>query len=256
MIELVLLGDPVEHSRSPALHTAALLAAGLEGRYSARTVNPQGMAAAAEELRAGVLTGANVTMPHKRVAAELSDELDQAAQRSGSVNTWVMRGAALTGYSTDGQGVRFAWQAGGLPTEGPVLVLGTGGAAAAALVELENRQLFVSGRRFEAAVALIDRLDIDAHPVPWGTTVTGATLVNATPIGMGSERLPEGVVEAAAGLLDMTYGPRVSQAVTTAGLSGIPSANGLDMLIGQAMASFELWTGVPADEAAMRAVAV
>ncbi len=210
------------------------------------------MHAAADELRAGRLHGANVTMPHKRLAAELAAHLDPAARRSGSVNTWVMEGTILAGYSTDGAGVRFAWRTAGLPIDAPVLVLGTGGAAAAALVELEARHLLVAGRRPAAVATLIARLGVSAEPVPWGSPVEGATVVNATPIGMGDERLPNGVVEAASGLLDMTYGADDSHAITTARLRHIPNANGLDMLIGQAMASFELWTGIPADERAMR----
>lgn len=242
MIRLAVLGDPVDHSLSPRLHAAALRAAGIEGAYEARRVDTHGLSVAAEELRRGILHGANITMPHKRLAARLSDRLEGTAAVTGSVNTWVYRESDLIGYSTDDDGVRFAIAHAGLPDAGPVLVLGAGGAARAAIVALRERPLFVTARRAEAANGVVG-LAADARVVPWGTVVEGALVVNATPLGMSSQPLPKGVVESAGGLLDMVYGERMTPAVATAQRLGIPASDGLPMLVGQAAESFRLWTG-------------
>ncbi len=243
MIELILLGDPVEHSLSPTLQEAALAAAGLDGRYSVRRVDEAGMQAAADEMRNGLLQGANITMPHKRIAARLCDRLGPVAERTGSVNTWSLDGDLLFGHSTDGEGVRFAVRHAGLPPDGPVLILGSGGAAAAAVAALDDRELLISARRSEAAAGVLARLDAKGEVVPWGTPHPGALVINATPLGMQGERLPDGIVGAAAGLFDMVYGEMMTPAVAQAVERGIPVSDGIPMLVGQARASFRIWTG-------------
>ena len=128
-MKLVVLGDPVDHSRSPAIHTAALAAAGLEGTYTARQVDAAGMVNAVDEVRYGRLTGANVTMPHKQIAFELADRVSESALQSGAVNTLVRRNGQVWGYNTDVDGIRAVWAEREFPPNAPVLVLGTGGAA-------------------------------------------------------------------------------------------------------------------------------
>lgn len=249
MIRLAVLGDPVGHSISPRLHTAALSAMGVPGTYEARRVDVAGMHRMADEMRNGRLDGANITMPHKRLAARLADDLDPVSSRTGSVNTWVRRDGRLLGYSTDGHGVRFAIHHSGLPETGEALILGAGGAAAAALDALGSRRLFVSARRPDAAAALIELVGVTAEVVPWGTPIDGALVVNATPLGMRGETLPPGIVESARGLLDMVYGSTMTPAVAGAVRRGIPATDGVRMLVGQALESFRLWTGrsVPPD---------
>ena len=251
MLNLALLGSPVDHSLSPRLHNAALLAAGIEGTYEARRVDENGMAAAIDEIRRGELDGANVTMPHKRLAAALVDELSAEAARAGSVNTLMVRDGAVVGASTDVAGIRLAWD--GLP-HGPALILGSGGAAAAALLALEGRPLVVSARRGTAANRLIERTGVAADHTEWASPVAGAVIVNATPLGMAGESLPPGLLEVASGLFDMPYGALPTEAANTAVALGIPVVAGVEMLVAQAALSFELWTGVEAPIAAMRAV--
>ena len=252
MINLVLLGDPVEHSRSPAMHRAALAAADIDGTYEALLVDQDGMARAAADLRKGLLDGANITMPHKRTAAHLSDALAGPAQRSGSVNTWVRSGDRIIGHSTDGDGVLFAWDHAGLPAGAPVLVLGNGGAALAALVALEGRRLYVAARRPGAAFRAAASVGVEAAEVPWGSPVSGAVIVNATTVGMHGESLPLPVLDEASGLLDMPYAAGVTPSVEAMRAAGKPAAGGIDMLIGQALASFRLWTGAEVPESVMR----
>lgn len=243
-MRLAVLGDPVAHSLSPRLHAAALAAADIEGQYEARQVDSDGMAAAAAEMRSGQLDGANITMPHKRLAAELTDDLDPTAAAIGAANTWSVEGSRLIGHSTDPAGVRFAIEWCGLPSAGPVLVLGAGGAAAAAVLATADRPVFVAARRPEAADQLIAASGSSAQPVRWGEPIADALVINATPVGMQGEALPAGIVERANGLLDMVYGEMMAPAVVTATERGIPACDGVPMLVGQARESFRIWTGV------------
>lgn len=251
-MRLVLLGDPVAHSRSPAMHTAALRALGIDGSYTARQVDVGGMHAAAAELREGALDGANITMPHKVLAAELADHVDAEARRAGSVNTWLRRAGQLWGFSTDVEGVRRVWDRRSLP-EGPVLILGSGGAAAAALVALEGSRLAVQARSRERAAALCRRVGVDVTVEPWGRAAAGRVVVNCTPLGMKGEELPLRLD--CAGLVDMAYGPEPTPAVREVEPSGVPIADGLDLLAAQAEASFRLWTGVDPPEGLMEEIA-
>jgi len=250
-MQLAVLGDPVSRSKSPLIHTAALDSANIPGRYRAICVDERGMHRVAKWIRSGRMTGANITMPHKGLAAELADTLVPPAHRSRSVNTWVHRDGRLEGHSTDGDGLLYAWRRNDLPVDSSVLVLGSGGVAAAALLALEDRDLHVSARSPEKARRLIEALGIRASLCPWGSGITGATVVNATPIGSAGEVIESRVLDLASGLLEMVYGfaPTPSEVIMRA--RGAPVAAGIDMLIGQAMASFRLWTGREPDESAM-----
>ncbi len=251
--DLVLFGDPVDHSLSPVIQQAALDAIGLAGTYRAVRVDEAGFRRGCAELREGRWRGANVTMPHKRLACAEVDARTDEAGRAGSVNTIVVDGARLIGHSTDIEGIRTTWDEAELPDHAPVLVLGAGGAAAAAVIAAGSTDVFLAARRLELAAALARDVDVAVRPLPWGTAVAGAVVVNATPLGMSGESLPPGIVEQAAGLLDMAYGRSTTPAVQTARSRGIPHATGTDLLVAQAAASFTLWTGRAAPVAAMRA---
>jgi shikimate dehydrogenase len=253
MLELVVLGDPVEHSLSPVIHTAALEATGLVGRYTARRVDVGGMYEAVDEVRRGSLSGANVTKPHKALACRLADAVEPEARRAASVNTLVSSSARVEGYSTDIVAIRTVWNRVGFAEEAPVLLLGSGGAAAAALLALEGAPLSLAARHISRADALIERTGVDAQTVPWGRPLPGAVVVNATPLGMRGESLPPGIVADSAGLFDMTYGKLPTPAVTLARSVGLTAVDGITMLLEQAAASFELWTGVAAPRPAMLA---
>lgn len=252
---LAVLGDPVAHSRSPAMHEAGLKALGMVGSYQAIRATPEQMATHAERVTSGELTGANITMPHKRLAATLADSLTERAARARSVNTWMRPDGELIGDSTDIPGVVTAMRRRNVPAE-RILVLGTGGAAAAALVALEGADIWVAGRSSDRASELIRSVDVVAEVIPWGTPVPGATVVNATPIGMRGESLPRQVIEDCGGLFDMTYGDRATPSVTVATTEfGVAIADGLDLLVAQAEISFELWTGSKPPEGLFEEVA-
>lgn len=243
-MKLLIFGDPVEHSLSPVIMEAALRHAGIAGSYGRRRVDGAGMREGAAQIRDGRLDGANVTMPHKRLAAELCDRLTPQAERCGVANTLWRRDGLVHGHTTDPDGVTFAWEDARLPDDAPALVLGAGGAAAAALVALEGRELWVSARRPQAAAALAGGPVEGVGTVEWGRPVPGAVAVNATPLGLGGEPLPEGVLEEAAGLFEMNYGHGPTPAMRSMRESGRPVATGEMMLVGQAVTGFRIWTGI------------
>jgi len=252
VLELVLFGDPVDHSLSPIIQQAGLDAAGLAGTYRAVRVDEAGFRRGCSELRAGLWQGANVTMPHKRLAFEEMDIRSRGAERAGSVNTIVLEGSRLSGHSTDIEGIQHVWHEAGLPRDVPVLVLGAGGAAAAALIAIESDEIFISARRFEQAADLAEAVDVEVHPLRWGREVPGAVIVNATPLGMAGESLPSGIMRSSGGLLDMAYTRGDTQAVHEARRLGLPHVSGTEVLLAQATASFTLWTGLPAPTEQMR----
>ena len=248
-MNLAVLGDPVAHSRSPAIHTAALAATGISGSYEARRVDADGVRTAFQEVRAGVLTGFNVTMPHKALAAELCDRLDADAAAAGSVNTVTLRDGQVWGFSTDVGGLRDAW--GALPDKAPILILGAGGAAAAACVALAGRPIYISARRYGTGAGLAERVGIAVGEVRWGTPVVGSVVVNCSPLGMHGEPLPPDLLELSSGLFDMAYGPSPTPAVRAARAMDLPVVEGLDLLVAQAARSFQIWTGVAPPLSAM-----
>ncbi len=249
---MVLLGDPVDQSRSPEIHQAAFRAAGIEGSYSVRRVDEAGLLASLDELRRGDLDGANVTMPHKLAAARAADRREEAVERVGAANTLLVDSGRVIAFNTDVDGVRWAWDRAALP-DSPVLILGSGGGAAAAVWALRDRSPAVSARREERVERMLGRLGMKAHRVPWGEPLPGAVVVNASPLGMKGEALPPGILEHSIGLLDMPYGDHETAAVRESRRRGLPTADGLDMLVGQAVRAFELWTGRPAPVESMKA---
>lgn len=238
---LAVVGDPISHSRSPAIHNAAFAALGMDAHYAARQARGPDVEQVMAELRSEELHGVNVTMPLKGVAAALVDDLDEDARRAGSVNTIVRRpDGTLVGHSTDITAMRRLWPAN---RPSPVLVLGAGGAAAAACLAATGQTLYVSARRPGSVPALADRLGIDLVEVPWRTAVVDAVVVNATPLGMENESLPPRIVPLASALVDLAYGEGTTPAVEEARRMGTPTVDGLEFLVAQAADSFRLWTG-------------
>jgi shikimate dehydrogenase len=237
------------------MHRAALAHFGINGEYEACDVDPTGFREATAALRRGDLDGANVTMPHKALAYESCDVRSEVAERAGAVNTMSRDDDRVHGDNTDVLGIRAAWQWSGLPGGGAVTIVGAGGAAAAALVALEGRRIDVMARDAAKARSVIDRTGVAARVVPWGVPPIEGVIVNATPIGMAGESFGERVLDQATGMLDMAYRDTETPAVTAMRASGRPAGEGLDMLVGQAVASFEIWTGLAVDPDVMRSAA-
>ena len=253
-----LLRHPLRDSLSPAMQNAAFAAAGLDWAYVALGVEPERLEDAVTGLVALGFAGANVTIPHKTGVVAYCDELDEVAERAGSVNTLVVRDGRVRGSSTDGRAVTDAVEAAGAR----VLVLGAGGAAqavATALVDAGCASLRVAARTPERADALALRL---RHLAPgravrsdagWPPAAGDADLVlNATPV------LDDPLVELGGvrQVVDLGYRPgggdtALVAAAKAAGCERV--VDGLDVLVAQGALAFERWTGREPDVEAMRA---
>jgi shikimate dehydrogenase len=252
-----LVGNPVSGSLSPRMQNAAFAARGLDWAYVPLPVDAAELEAAMAGLGALGFAGANVTVPHKTAAVAYCDELDDFAERSGSVNTIVVRDGRLAGSSTDGLAVTEAVDASGAA----VLLLGAGGAAqavATALLDAGAASLVVAARRPDAAAALAARLralfperEITADET-WPPPAAADLVVNATPV---SDRtlVP---LDAHRRVVDLAYRPdgEPTAFVAAAREAGCEAVvDGLELLVRQGAASFERWTGVPAPLDVMRA---
>lgn len=223
-----------------------LALAGLDGEYLKVRTDPAAFPDELERLKKGEWSGLNVTMPLKGSAAELADSLSPRAERAGSVNTLVRLDAGVHGESTDITAFDELVNSGRFDERSSILVLGSGGAAAAALSALDTTETtYIAARRPGRAEALSARLG--GEMVSWGTGVAGALVINSTPLGMHGETLPGGVLEAASGIIDLPYGGTATPAIEQAREGDLPSADGHEFLLRQAIASFRLWTGVEID---------
>lgn len=249
-IRLLLLGDPVAHSRSPAIHTAALARAGLKGEYRAIRADRSVLEKAVEELRSGALTGMNVTMPLKAAAVALADVLTPQALASESVNSLRGAGGVVEAHSTDAVAFQELFVDDRFPPGAPLLVLGSGSTARAGLAVLEEREAYVSARSARKAEDLVARFGLSGS-IPWGEGMTGSLVVNATPLGMRGETLPQPVLASAAGLIDLPYGVGPTPAAATAVEVGLALADGVEFLARQARSSFSWWTGRDVDLAGL-----
>jgi shikimate dehydrogenase len=252
---LALIGHPVSHSLSPAMHNAAFVADGLDFVYVCLDVDPDELPAAVRGLKASKLRGFNVTMPHKRAMIPLVDELDEEARISGAVNTVVIEDSGLRGFNTDGGGMVMACQEAGIELSGKsVLLLGAGGTAAAIAVAFGKTgvgELHIANRSVERAAHLRDKLHgtgmkglvihhLDALP-------DAEIVINATPLGMKEEDpmpVPWDFVREDRAFCDAVYRPGTqTPLVRLARERDVPVVPGDRMLLYQGVLAQKLWTG-------------
>lgn len=253
------IGDPVAHSLSPALHNAAFAATGIDAVYVAFRV-PAGRAAAAlDAARTLGLMGLSVTMPHKADAAAHADRRSGTVERLGAANCIVVDDdGGLRAENTDGIGfLRGLGDDAGIidPNGCRVVVLGAGGAArsvalacveAGAEVALVNR---TPDRAREAAAA------VGARPATVEAVAEADLVVNATPVGMGGDPgtpCDPALLRPGQVAVDLVYDPPVTPWLAALHARGVEAHGGLSMLVHQAAVAFELWTGRSAPLEAMR----
>jgi shikimate dehydrogenase len=258
---VAVIGDPVRHSRSPAMQNAAFEALELDWVYVALPVARGRGAAAVRAIHALGLAGLNVTMPHKADAADACDDLAPAAAALGAVNTVVVDAdGSLVGHSTDGEGfLRALADEGVAVSDRRCVVLGAGGAARAIAHALGGAggQVTVAARRAEAARSA-------ARLAPGGTAIAlddvpvenFDVVVNATPLGMHGEPPPFDAARLRTGqfVFDTVY-PAETPLLAEARARGLDAAGGLGMLVHQGALAFELWTSCTAPLDVMRAAA-
>jgi shikimate dehydrogenase len=255
------LGHPVGHSRSPAIHNAAYAELGLDWRYLKLPVPPERFDETVRGLPGSGYRGANVTIPHKLAALALADTASPAARAVGAANTLTFADGAIEAENTDAGGLLDAI---GRPVEGMrALVLGAGGAgraAAWALREAGAAEVSVWNRTAERAASLAEVMDVTHAERPGAADL----LVNATSVGLDPatdeaaalDQLALAGTEPPGLVVDLVYraaGPTPLQA--WAERAGSDVVDGLEVLVRQGARSFELWTGAPAPLAAMRAAA-
>jgi shikimate dehydrogenase len=251
------LGWPVAHSRSPAMHEAGYGAAGLhEWRYQRLPVPPELLAETVRALPGAGFVGANVTIPHKEAVLALADTATQAARAIGAANTLTLAGDGIAADNTDAPGFLAALPE---PPRGrSTLVLGAGGSARAvvwALLEAGAGEVMVWNRTPQRAHALCE--DIGGRPVP--APEAADLLVNCTSVGLdgadGFDDLPLAPENLGRWRLvvDLVYGEDETALVRAARAAGTAVVDGLEVLVRQGALSFERWTGRPALRGAMRA---
>jgi shikimate dehydrogenase len=251
-VRLALLGDPVDHSRSPAIHAAALAAAGIDGVYEARRVDGDGVAAACREMRSGSLDGANVTMPWKSRAADECDQPIGEASRIGVVNTLVPVGGRVHGHNTDVAGIRDALVRLPPDSRSSSSVRVRPPPPRCWHVRAETHRRGASHRSVGSARASGRG---GGKPRPLGGTVARQRDRQHHPDRDERRGTSPRLGGAGAGLVDLAYGADETPAVAGARAAGLPVVDGIGVLVAQAAASFELWTGVAAPLEAMERAA-
>jgi shikimate dehydrogenase len=278
-VRLAVLGSPVEHSLSPAMHNAALEALGSDVRYAKIECPPEDLAEAVDCARRANFLGLNLTIPHKFAALELCTELDDTTRQLGAVNTLLFDGSRTAGFNTDGPGlVRairevFSFDLRDLR----VMVLGAGGgagSAAALQCALEKCPRLVLVNRTEnkahdiaqraTQILHTDRLEGPEDPVtviPLEESALREQLtrtdlvINATSLGMkrtDPRLIPAAILTPDLMVYDMIYRPSVTRLLEDAKSTGARTANGLSLLLHQGALSLEIWLNRPTPLDVMR----
>ena len=263
-----LIGTPIAHSLSPSIMNTAFHRLSLDAHYDLMETDEGSLAETVSRLKAEGACGWNVTMPVKQGMCRLCDELSVASLISGAVNTVKQHEGKLTGYTTDGIGLIRALADQGIAVKGSRLtLLGTGGAATAILVQAaldgaDEIAVFANRPSSRAKIEEVrtklgehsgTRIRICGYDHPdelRGGIRDSGVLINATNVGMAgtgnsggclipdSSFLPEGLF-----VYDVIYHPAETPLMKMARQAGCRTENGFSMLLGQAAASFEIWTG-------------
>jgi shikimate dehydrogenase len=247
------LGSPIQHSLSPALHRAAYAHLGLAWTYDRVEVDERGLAAFVRELDSS-WRGLSLTMPLKVAVLELGD-VDQLASLAGAGNTLILEGGSRTVHNTDVGGL--TWAVGEVTTSPPqrVTILGAGATASAALIaasQLGAQQVTIVVRtpaRAEPLRPLAVQLGVEMDIRPWWARLPDADLAVSTVVSGAADTIAPSVVDTAPVIVDVIYDPWPTVLATTAEGAGCKVINGRDLLVGQALLQIELMTGhsVPAD---------
>lgn len=258
------IGDPVEHSRSPQMHNAAFAKAGLDYVYVPFHVRPDDLAAAIAGFKAINVVGINVTLPHKQAVIPFLTSISREAELIGAVNTLTFVDGNIHGDNTDAPGVLQALDedgnTSGTPVGEKVVVLGAGGAARAVVVALALRgvaAITIANRTVEKAVALATEMDQKTGVSMQGMGLTderlplsvreSKLLVNTATISMdvthplliSADWLQPNTI-----VYDIVYTPPVTPLMQAATERGCQTLGGIGMLVHQGAIAFEKWTGV------------
>lgn len=257
---VVLIGHPVAHSLSGAMHQAAFDALGIDARYELWDRPPIALAEAIESLRTDEFLGANVTIPHKERVVPMVDRLTEEAQVTGAVNTITKEGRKLVGHNTDVPGFKVALDrlVGRQKMPRQAVVLGAGGGARAVvygLITAGFQRVVVFNRHLHRAEALVRHFarsaaHMELRAMPWHESIIEAelaktkVLVNATSVGLNDENespIPAEIIPPDLLVLDLIYSR--TKLLRDAEAAGCTVMDGELMLLHQGAAAFQLWTG-------------
>lgn len=261
-----LLGSPVAHSISPAMHNEGFRQLGLDYAYLAFDIGTDNLKTAVEGLRVLGVRGFNLTMPDKNLMAELVDKLTPAAKLTGAVNTVINDNGVLTGHTTDGVGYMMAAKDAGFDLAGKrMTLLGAGGAATSVLVQaaldgLKEIHVFnIKDAFFGRIEALADKLNkqtnchVTVNDLADAKALNDAIansdiLTNGTSVGMAPNTdrciiTDDSVFRKDLIVSDVIYNPRETLLLKKARAHGCPAFNGMYMLLYQGAEAFKLWTG-------------
>ncbi len=258
--KVCVIGWPISHSRSPLIHGHWLDQYDIDGIYERLPVEPGNLGMFLERVSSGELAGANVTIPHKESVFRLIEKTDPVARTLKAVNTIYIDNGQLAATNTDGYGFLANLKEGcpqWSPSGGPATILGAGGAARAiiyALLDAGVPEIRIVNRNIERARLLAADLCPDARIAPWDAVDSllpnTHLLVNTTSLGMvgmpnliiDSDLLPDDAI-----VTDIVYTPLRTKLLLAAGKRGLPTVDGLGMLLHQAVPGFEKWFGVRPD---------
>jgi shikimate dehydrogenase len=267
------IGDPIEHSLSPAMHNAAFHALKIDAVFLAFNVKLGKIEDALHGMRSLGIRGLNVTMPHKNAVIPYLDEVDEIAKFLCSVNSIFNDNGKLRGFSTDGTGAHRALEENGTTLSGKKLVLIVGGGAAKAIaytLAKEVTELVLLNRTPEKTKPLAEAINRTLHKKITTHTLSsnaireslqGADIIiNATSVGM-HPHVAESLIEPEwlkpdMTVMDIVYKPMETKLAKDAKAAGARVISGLEMLIYQGAASFEIWNGQPAPVKVMRQAAL
>lgn len=256
-----LLGCPVAHSVSPAMHNAAFASLGLDWHYDLLSIPPEEFEHEVAHLIAEGYRGFNVTIPHKQAAFALPQvsEISQAAQAIGAVNTLIVNpDGTLTADNTDWRGFADDLAAHHIPVQDQqCVVLGTGGSSKGVIYALQHggaATITLVSRSPDVSRGIIGYADLD------GLACEGCVIINTTPVGMrphvNASPWPEGVpLRQGVMVYDLVYNPPVTQLMVQAKAAGARAVGGLGMLVRQGALAFEHWIGHAPPIAVMQAAA-
>ena len=269
------IGDPIEHTMSPAMHNTAFEKLGIDYLYVPFRVRSEELGKAIEGMRALNIRGLNVTIPHKVTVIPFLDELDPLAEQIGAVNTIVNDDGVLKGYNTDAAGFLQALLEKGIePKGGNLVILGAGGASRAISFILAERgaNLVILNRLLEldwaeelaSKISQIFKREVEALELNEKNLARvlekADILVNATSVGMSPNidetPLPANLLKPGLIVFDIVYNPIKTRLLREAEAAGAQTISGLDMLVWQGALAFEKWTGQKAPVDLMKAEAV
>jgi shikimate dehydrogenase len=267
------IGNPIEHTLSPIIHNAAFEALELDFAFLAFKVQAADLGDALSGMRALNIHGLNVTMPHKNTVIKYLDEVDPGVKTIASVNTILNKDGKLLGFNTDGVGALSALEQNGVEVSGKkILLLGAGGAAKAIayIISQEAAELVILNRTLNQATEIANilkqkfnkKINVETlSPSAIRDNLADAdVLINATSIGMkpnANQTLVEPqLLKSDLAVMDIVYDPLETKLARDAKAAGAKVVSGVEMLIYQGAASFEIWTACNAPVELMRKAAL